>query len=168
MTTHIIRRRAGQLVIAVTILAAFSGCTALQTATDSSLVTSANASAVDSSGITLEIRATSEKKPRFEQVALDSGSTVQQVLEKAKLTKEFRRMNIQIVRMAGDQQARMDVKYEHTKGAVDPLYDYALYPGDYLIVREVNKTALDDMLESLTSPLGQSSSQSGPRRYRSM
>jgi hypothetical protein len=88
-------------------------------------------------------------------------------LEKANLIKKFRRMNIHIVRVVGDHRARMDVKYEHAKAHVDPLYDYALYPNDHLVVQEVTKTAFDDMLESL-GPLGRLPAARPERRYRTM
>ena len=55
--------------------------------------------------------------------------------------------------MTGDQRAKLDVKYDHTKAQVNPLYDYALHPGDHVIVQEVTKTAFDDMLESIADPL---------------
>jgi hypothetical protein len=46
----------------------------------------------------------------------------------------------------------MDVKYDRSKGNVNPLYDYALHPGDHLIVIEDTTTAFDDMLNSLAGP----------------
>jgi len=114
----------------------------------------------------MEIRASGEK-PKLEQMTLESGSTVQQTLEKAKLVKKFRRMDISIVRVINDQRAKMDVKYDHKNAHVDPLYDYALHPNDHLIVQEVNRTALDDMLESL-GPLGRLPPPRAERRYRTM
>ena len=103
--------------------------------------------------ITMEIRPAG-KKPEMTQLQLDNGTTVQQTLEKAKLIKRFRRMNIEVMRVTGEQRAKLDVKYDHTKARVNPLYDYALHPGDHLIVAQDTSTALDDMLESI-SPLRQ-------------
>jgi protein involved in polysaccharide export with SLBB domain len=94
------------------------------------------------------------RKPEMRQLQLDNGATIQQALEKAGLVKRFRRMNIEVMRVTGEQRAKLDAKYDHTKAQVNPLYDYALHPGDHLIVAQDTATTLDDMLESI-SPLRQ-------------
>lgn len=101
--------------------------------------------------VTMEVRPVG-KKPEMAQTQVNRGATVQQVLEQTKLVQRFRRMKIEVLRVAGDQRAKLDVKYDHTKAQVNPLYDYAIYPGDHLIVAEDPATSLDDMLKSLTSP----------------
>ena len=128
-----------------------SGCAVMNTGGAQSLpVPEAAAMAAPGStaSITMEIRPAG-KKPEMTQLQLDNGTTVQQALEKAKLVQRFRRMNVEVMRVAGQQRAKLDVKYDHTKAHVDPLYDYALHPGDHLIVAQDTSTALDDMLESL-------------------
>ena len=147
-------RRSFQIVIASLATLMLSGCAVMDTAggKSSSLPPDAQATATPATAITLEIRA-SGKKPEITQIQLDSGSTVQQMLEKAKLVKKFRRMDIEVLRVAGDQRAKLAVKYDHTEAQVKPEYDYALYPGDHVIVQEVTKTAFDDMLESVADPL---------------
>ena len=128
-----------------------SGCAAVNTGGAQSLpVPEAAATAAPGStaSITMEIRPAG-KKPEMTQLQLDNGTTVQQALEKARLIQRFRRMNVEIMRVAGDQRAKLDVKYDHTKAQVNQLYDYALHPGDHLIVAQDTSTALDDMLESL-------------------
>ncbi|NLF73967.1 MAG: hypothetical protein GX575_33585 [Candidatus Anammoximicrobium sp.] len=143
--------RIGQTLATVLLL---SGCSVLDTGSGQNLPLP-DAAAIAAPGatasITMEIRPAG-KKPQMTQVQLDNGTTIQQALEKANLTKRFRRMNIQLLRVAGEQRAKLDVKYEHTKTQVNPLYDYALHPGDHLIVTQDTATALDDMLESI-SPL---------------
>jgi len=103
--------------------------------------------------ITMEIRPAG-RKPEMVQLQLDNGTTIQQALEKAGLVKRFRRMKIEVMRVTGEQRAKLDAKYDHTKAQVNPLYDYALHPGDHLIVAQDTATTLDDMLESI-SPLRQ-------------
>jgi hypothetical protein len=73
-------------------------------------------------------------------------------LEQTRLVKRFRRMDIHVLRPAGDQRAKLDVRYKHSDGQVDPLYDYALHAGDHLVVMENTTTVLDDMLNSVAGP----------------
>ena len=115
----------------------------------------------------MEIRASGEK-PEIKQFQLDSGMTVQQMLEKTKLVKKFRRMDIEVLRVTGDERAKLDVKYDHTEAQVKPEYDYALYPGDHVIVQEVTKTALDDMLESVADPLRRATGHGQTHRPKTM
>jgi hypothetical protein len=159
-------RRGLQTATLLMAVLTLSGCAAFDTSPNNSLPLPTGTDGAQTRSITMEIRASGEK-PRIEQVVLDGDNTVQQALEKANLIKKFRRMNIHIVRVVGDHRARMDVKYEHAKAHVDPLYDYALYPNDHLVVQEVTKTAFDDMLESL-GPLGRAPSSGSERRYRTM
>ena len=151
------------LLLAISTLA---GCTAMHTMAENSIPLATDPQTAGTPSISMEIRAAG-KKPRIETVTLDGSMTVQQSLEKTNLTKAFRRMDIQILRMAGDQRLKMDVKYEHNQAQVDPLYDYALHPNDHVIVREVTKTTLDDMMESL-GPLGPAYNSPAPRRYKTM
>jgi len=128
-----------------------SGCAVMNTGGTQSLpVPEAAVTAAPGStaSITVEIRPAG-KKSEMTQLPLDNETTVQQALEKAKLIQRFRRMNIEVLRVTGQQRAKLDVKYDHAKAHVNPLYDYALYPGDHLIVAQDTSTPLDDMLESL-------------------
>jgi hypothetical protein len=159
------------LETAVVLLAAalLSGCAALDTGAGTSLPVPVASDGTQAPSITMEIREAGER-PRIEQIVLDGDTTVQQSLEKANLVKKFRRMDIHIVRVVGDHRAKMDVKYEHARAQVDPLYDYALYPNDHVIVQQVTKTALDDMLESLgpLGPLTGAAASRPERRYRTL
>ena len=161
--------RIGQIGFASLAVLLLSGCTVMDAGGEKSLPL-AGGEAIPApnspASVTMEIRPVG-KKPELRQVQLDSGATVQQVLEKAKLVKRFRRMNIDVLRVTGEQRAKLDVKYDHTKAHVDPLYDYAVHPGDHLIVAEDPSTALDDMFKSLTNPL-RSTSGSRPNYQTAM
>ena len=63
-------------------------------------------------------------------------------------------MNIEVIRVVGDERQKMDAKYNRGKGRVEFAYDYALRPGDHLIVTEDSTTALEQMVRSLAGPLG--------------
>jgi hypothetical protein len=162
-------RRSLRIAVASVAMLVLSGCSVIDTAGDKSLPLPAGTELAQTPAttITMEIRASGEK-PKITELRLDGDTTVQQALEKAKLVKKFRRMDIQVMRVAGDQRAKLDVKYDHTAAHVKPLYDYSLYPGDHLIVEEVTKTALDDMLESVADPLRRATGSRSERRHQSM
>lgn len=162
-------RRRFQIAIAFVAMLAMSGCAVMDTGGDKPLPlpVGTEPTSTPAPTITMEIRA-SGKKPEIKQFQLDGGNTVQQMLEKAKLIKKFRRMDIEVIRLTGDQRAKLDVKYDHTEAQVNPLYDYALYPGDHVIVQEVTKTALDDMFESVADPLRRATGTGSGHRPKTM
>jgi len=146
-------RRSLRIAVGSIAILVLSGCAVIDTGNEAlTLPANADGTAASAPAITMEIRA-SGKKPEIKPFQLEDGITVQQMLEKAKLVKKFRRMDIEILRVAADQRAKLVVKYDHTEAQVRPEYDYALYPGDHVIVQEVTKTAFDDMLESVADPL---------------
>lgn len=103
--------------------------------------------------ISMEVRPAG-KKHEIKQMPLGQGMRIQQALERAGLDRRFRRMDIHLMRTAGGERHKLDVKYSREEGFVNPLYDYALHPGDHLVVIEDPSTILDDMLQSLTGPAG--------------
>jgi hypothetical protein len=123
-----------------------------QPGTDPSVATQ---SAVPNNGsITVEIRPEKSGKPELRQLPLQSPMYVQQALEATGVIKRFRGMNVELIRMAGDKRQKMDSKYVRAGRRVDPGYDYALHPGDHLIVTEDSTTVLDEMFHALTGPIG--------------
>jgi hypothetical protein len=100
--------------------------------------------------VTIETRADG-KKPEIKRLPLRPGMFVQHALEQSGTVDRFRRMDVQVVRNVTGRRAKMDVRYEHGKGSVDPLYDYALHPGDHIVATEDTSNALDDMFSSLLS-----------------
>jgi hypothetical protein len=103
--------------------------------------------------ITLEVRAAGEK-PEVGQVTLRDAMHIQDVLEQTELVKRFRRMDLHVLRVHGDQRQKMESKYRHEDGHVDLLYDYLLYPGDHLVVVEDTSNIIDDMLGTVSGSLG--------------
>lgn len=162
MKTQLSRLPAGiGLLFGVTAVALLTGCSALGTAGLTSVPLpggpageTAAAPAPDQTSITIELRQEG-REPQRRQVAFREGMHVQEALEAAGAVKRFRRMNIDLVRVVSGQRQKLPAKYKHTVRRVDPLYDYALYAGDHLIVTEDSTTAFDDMLNSVTGPVTQ-------------
>lgn len=113
----------------------------------------ASLQAQQAQSITVEIRP-DRKKVEITSLTLEPGMTLQQSLEKVGVTKRFRRMDIDVMRMAGGERQKLEAKYDHAHDSVNPLYDYAIYPGDHLVIVEDPSTALDDMLNAVLVPLG--------------
>ena len=103
--------------------------------------------------ITTEIRRDG-KEPEIGKMPLAGVVRVQEALEEIGATKRFRRMNVRVMRPAGGQRQRLEVKYDHNKRSVNPLYDYVLHPGDHVVVIEDKTTAFDEMLQSVTGTVG--------------
>ena len=114
----------------------------------------AQASSASSGSVTMEIRPQGSRKPEIRQVPLQNTVFLQQALEGAGLVKRFRGMKIEVIRMAGDTRQKMEAKYQHAQKRVDPAYDYALHPGDHVIIAEENPSTVAEMMKSVTGPLG--------------
>lgn len=132
-----------------------SGCTALQTGASLGMQSTslaegaAGEAAAQVATISVEVRPAGRREPEMQQFPLNEAMHVQDLLEQTGLSRRFRRMELQVIRPTGGDMARMRVKYSHQTGRVDPLFDYALRPGDHVVVTEDTSTVLDDMLQSL-------------------
>ncbi len=102
--------------------------------------------------ITLEIRPAGNQ-PEAHQLPLTESMHIQTALEQAKLPNRFKRMELYVMRPAGQERHKLESKYMHKKGEVNPLYDYSLRPGDHLVVVEDTRNTFDDILESIGGPL---------------
>jgi hypothetical protein len=150
--------------LATLLIAASSGCTTLAVngkaeglpgVADAAAGESPEAAtaAAPAATVVVELRADG-RNPERANVLLEPGMTVQQSLEKSGAIQRFRRMNVRVMRANDTGRAKLDVKYDHAHQSVQPLYDYALHPGDYVVAEEDTTTALDDMLNSVLAPLG--------------
>lgn len=145
-------------VILLPLAAIASGCATLpsgKSAEDvdaaAALAGGAGASPEVAATLDMEIRAAG-KDPEFRKLPLQGALHVQDALEQAELTRRFRRMNLYVMRPTEGRLAKLDIEYKHTARRVDPLYDYALRPGDHLVVTEDTSTALDDLMSGISSP----------------
>ena len=82
--------------------------------------------------------------------------TVQEALEQSRTLGSFRRQLIAIERQQprSNRRHRMPIQYDLNTQQVSPTTDYALLPGDHLVVEEDPTTIIDDTFETLTSSLG--------------
>lgn len=87
--------------------------------------------------------------------ALTEPTSAQQMLEQSGMTKKFRRMTVDLVRpLPAGGHHKIALTYDRQTKRLTSETDYALQPGDRLIIIEEDKTALDDMMEKFGGPLG--------------
>ena len=161
MTRDHLHTRLVLITALAAILTLAGGCTALtingsgDTLPEAPSPSSEQASlqAQQAQSITVEIRP-DRKKVEITSLTLEPGMTVQRSLEKAGVIKRFRKMDIHVMRMAKGERQKLEAKYDHAHDSVNPLYDYAIHPGDHLVIIEDASTALDDMLNAVLAPLG--------------
>jgi hypothetical protein len=81
--------------------------------------------------------------------------TVQEALEHTKANKKFRKFKLELHRPLPDGRTHsMVLQYDRSAKHVDPEFDYAILPGDRVIVIEDTSTVFDEILDSVTMPLG--------------
>ncbi len=96
-------------------------------------------------------------RPRRIDLPFTQGATVQQALTESKALKRFQNVKIEIIRTDKQtgQRVKMNAKYLIGKRRIAISDDYALYPGDYIVVQEDTKTQLDQFLDPVAKLLGQ-------------
>lgn len=97
------------------------------------------------------------KKPDLMRLPMHGPLYVQDAIEQTEATKRFRRLEIELFRAAAGQAHKMEVEYDRASKRVNPLFDYALHPGDRLVIIEDTRTTLDDIFDSIAGPMGMSS-----------
>jgi hypothetical protein len=88
-------------------------------------------------------------------VPLENPISVQQALVETGTLYYFRRQKLFVERQVPEagRSLRMPVKFDYGAGAVTPDTDYALLPGDRLIVSEDTTTIFDQAMEEIGGPL---------------
>ncbi|MCU0878634.1 MAG: hypothetical protein MUF06_12685 [Pirellulaceae bacterium] len=98
---------------------------------------------------------TAKGKSEAKEQPLAGHLTIQQALVETKANKRFDRFTLELVRPLPDgRRHRMTVDYDRTNKCVDPAFDYAILPGDRIIVVEDTTTMIDDMLDRAMKPFG--------------
>ena len=69
-------------------------------------------------------------------------------------------MELELYRPLADGHHKLEIAYDRGNKRVPEAYNYAIHPGDKLVVMEDASTVLDDVMSSLQLPLGRRSQQS--------
>jgi hypothetical protein len=139
------------------VVAAGSGCSALpkfsdMLAEDKSPPPS-DAIPPDQATIKLQVSQKDDEVQRV-RIPLRNGALVGDILVKAGLTKKFADMDITVLRSLPDgKQIKLEIRYDRGKRQVEPSYNYALLPDDLIVVNEISRSMLDDVLDHLSDPL---------------
>ena len=99
-------------------------------------------------------------KARRLQVPITDGMTVQDIVKAVQVRKLFARINIELQRPVANSHKplKMPVTVDGFGKRVNSAYNYAIRPGDRLVISEDPSNTFDDMLDGVLSPLGISSS----------
>ena len=91
---------------------------------------------------------------RLEQ-ALTDATTVQQMLVQSGSFKKYRRIEVEIDRpLPGGGFHKIPCEYDRETRQINPESDYALMPGDRVIISEDTSTIIDDMMRAASGNLG--------------
>jgi hypothetical protein len=76
---------------------------------------------------------------------------VQDAIRQSRAHRKFRRMLISVIRTGpnGERQ-KLDCQFDPLTRKVPPQYDYALQPGDYLVIAPDPTSGFEKALENLT------------------
>lgn len=93
--------------------------------------------------------------PERVERALSEPLTVQQILEQTGGIKKYRRIEVELIRqLPSGGFHKIPCEYDRKTRKINPEFDYALMPGDKVIVKEDKSTLIDDMLQSTSGGVG--------------
>jgi hypothetical protein len=94
-------------------------------------------------------------KPKTVELQHTDQLHVQEALEKAGAAKKFRRMYVRMIRpLPSGGWHKMELEYDRANRRIAPEYDYAVLPGDRLMVIEDNSNTLTDLFDYSLKPFG--------------
>ena len=103
---------------------------------------------------TVEIRPENAKPQAIERDLTDQ-LHVQAALEQTGVSKKWARMNIELYRpLPSGGWHKMSLEFDREHHQVPPEYDYALLPGDRVVVTQDTSNLLDDVMQRTLAPLG--------------
>ena len=81
----------------------------------------------------------------------DKGITIQEVLEKSGTTQKYRAMMVDIARRIPEtgEVLKLPVKYDPNEGTVSPEQNYAILPGDEILIRPDSFNLIDAALKMI-------------------
>jgi hypothetical protein len=94
-------------------------------------------------------------KPQAIEKELGNQMHVQTALEQCGIAKKWPRMDVELHRpLPSGGYHRMRLEFDTQEHRVPPESDYALLPGDRIVVTQDTETVLDDFIKGALSPLG--------------
>jgi hypothetical protein len=94
-------------------------------------------------------------KPQAVEKTLADQTFMQTALDQTGALKKFKRATIQVYRpLPSGGWHKMDLEMDRESHRIPPEFDYAVLPGDRIIVTEDSSTFLDDMTQRALEPLG--------------
>jgi hypothetical protein len=96
-----------------------------------------------------------ESKPLAVEKTLAETTHVQTALEQTGAAKKFERATVEVYRpMPAGGLHKMTLEFDHENHRVPPEFDYAILPGDRIVITEDPSTFLDDIMQRALRPLG--------------
>ena len=83
------------------------------------------------------------------ELPLEHGMTLQNVLTETKVTRRFRDMDINVMRVTPHSKGAavpLQAEYDSARNRVGVLHDMTLYPGDHIMIVENTKSPLEEAL----------------------
>ena len=146
------------LLASAAILSGFVGCSMFKEQATPKLnaeVTPGPApSAAPAAKFVVEIRP-EKGKPQAVEKPLAEQTFVQSALEQTGALKKFKRAFVEVYRpLPSGGWHKMNLEFDRENHRVPPEYDYAVLPGDRIIVTEDTSNLMDDVIERAMKPLG--------------
>ena len=140
------------------VMAGFVGCSVFKEQTSPKLnaeVTSGPApDAPPTAKYVVEVRP-EKGKPKSVERSLTEPIHVQTAIEQTGAAKKFARAEIALFRpLPSGGWHKMLLEYDRETHSVPPEYDYAILPGDRIVVTEDTTTIFDDVMQRALKPLG--------------
>lgn len=106
--------------------------------------------------IMVEVRSGYSQKSRTKQLALTEPLSVQQLLAKTGTLSRFSRMNITIERPVAGQRLplKLNIPFDPAAHSVAAGHDYAVLPGDKIVIAEDKRTIVDRVLDEALDAMG--------------
>ncbi len=110
----------------------------------------------DGAGKMVVIFQPDQGQPERLELPLTEPTTVQQTLVQTGALKKFGRIEVEIHRQrpGGGGYFVIPCEYDRSTRQIDPVNDYALMPGDRVVVKEDPSGVIDDILQSASGNLG--------------
>ena len=106
-------------------------------------------------------------QPERMERSLTEPTTVQQMLVQSGAVKKYGRIEVELLRpLPNGGSHRIPCEYDRATKQINPENDYALMPGDRVVVKEDASTVIDDIMRSAGGSLGKRFTTGGKQKSR--